>query len=163
MDSMHLITHQSLLRIPMKLNLHSAIDLGQITVGYHLRRLVADTDLESRRAPVDKLDGSLSLQCRDRTMNVLGNDIATVEQARRHVLSISRIAFDHLVVGLEARHRNLLNRVCLMGSFGSGDDRGVGDQWEVDAWVWHQIGLEFGKIDVERTIESKRGSDGRND
>lgn len=147
----------------MGLNLHSTIDLGQITVWNHLRRLVADTDLESSRAPVDKLDGTLRLQGCNRTMNILRNDIATVEQARGHVFSIPRITFDHLVVGLEAGHGNLLNRVCLMGSLGSGNDRGIGDKWEVNAWIWHQIGLKLGKIDIQRTIKAKRGSDGRND
>jgi len=33
----------------------------------------------------------------------------------------------------------------------------------VDTWVWDQIGLEFSEIDVEGTVESERGSDGRYD
>jgi len=28
----------------------------------------------------------------------------------------------------------------------------------MDSWVWDQVGLEFGHIDVEGTIESQRGS-----
>merc|ERR1711976_734749 len=31
----------------------------------------------------------------------------------------------------------------------------------MDSWVWHQVGLEFSDIDVEGTIESQRGSQGR--
>lgn len=32
----------------------------------------------------------------------------------------------------------------------------------MDAGIWNEIGLEFVEINVERAIESKRGSDGRN-
>ena len=31
----------------------------------------------------------------------------------------------------------------------------------MDSWVWHQVGLELSDIDVEGTIESERGSEGR--
>ena len=30
----------------------------------------------------------------------------------------------------------------------------------MDSWVWHQVGLEFGNIDVKGTIESEGGSQG---
>jgi hypothetical protein len=30
----------------------------------------------------------------------------------------------------------------------------------VDTWVWHQVGLEFGDIDVQGTIESEGSSQG---
>ncbi len=33
----------------------------------------------------------------------------------------------------------------------------------MDTWVWYQIGLEFGKIYVEGTIESEGSSDGADD
>lgn len=56
-----------------------------------------------------------------------------------------------------------MHRVGFMGGLGGRNHRGVGDKWEMDARVGHQIGLEFGKINVERTIESKGGSDGGND
>ena len=90
--------------ISVEPNLHSTIDLGQITVWNHLGRLIADTDLETSRAPVDELNGPLGLQGSNSAVNILWNDIATVEQASCHVFAVARIAFDHLVVGLEARH-----------------------------------------------------------
>lgn len=46
-----------------------------------------------------------------------------------------------------------------MGGLGGGDHRGVCDQREMDTWVWDQIGLEFGKVNVQGAIESKGGSD----
>ena len=35
-------------------DLHSAVDLGEIAVGHHLGWLVADTNLEASRAPIDE-------------------------------------------------------------------------------------------------------------
>ena len=42
----------------------------------------------------------------------------------------------------------------------SRDDWSVGNQWEMDTWVWDQVSLELSKIDVEGTIESEGGGDG---
>merc|ERR1719175_462953 len=42
------------------------------------------------------------------------------------------------------------------------DDWSIGDQREVDSWVWHQVGLELCKINIEGTVESQGGRDGRN-
>ena len=106
---------------------HCAVDLGEIAVGYHLRRLIADANLEPGRTPVDKLNGALCLESGDGTMGVLGHDVATVEQASGHILSVARVTLDHLVVGLEAGHGDFLNRVGLVRSFRGRDNGGVCD------------------------------------
>ena len=93
-----------IVRQSLSINLHSAIDLSQITIGHHLRGLIADANFETRRAPVDELDSPLSLQGGNSTVDIFRNNIATVEQAGCHVFAVTRIAFDHLVVGLEAGH-----------------------------------------------------------
>lgn len=49
-----------------------------------------------------------------------------------------------------------------MGCLGSGNDWGVGNEREMDTWVWNQVGLELVKINIEGTIESEGGSDRRN-
>jgi len=41
------------------------------------------------------------------------------------------------------------------------DDWCIGCKHKVNAWVWHQVGLELRKIDVKSTIETKRCSQGR--
>ena len=69
-----------------------------------MRRLIADTNFETCRTPVDKLDGSLGLQGGNSNMDILRDDVAAVEQARCHVFAVTGITLDHLVVGLEARH-----------------------------------------------------------
>jgi hypothetical protein len=85
-------------------NLHSAVDLGKIAIWHILRRLEANTNLEASRAPINELDGTLRLESGDSGVNVLGHNIATVQQTGSHVLAIARITFYHLVVGLEAGH-----------------------------------------------------------
>ena len=49
-----------------------------------------------------------------------------------------------------------------MGGLGSGDHRGVCNKGEMDAGIWDQVGLEFGKINIQGAIKAKGGSDGRN-
>lgn len=82
-------------------------------------------------------------------MNVVGDDISTVQQAGGHVFSVARIALHHLVVRLEARHRDFLHRVGLVGGLGGRDNRSVGHKREMDTRVWHEVSLELVEIDVE--------------
>lgn len=140
-----------------------AVDLGEISVWNHLRWLVADTNLETSWAPVDELDGALSLESGNSSVGVLWNDITTVQQAGGHVLSVAWVALNHLVVWLEAGHGDLLDGVGLVGSLGRRDNWGVSDEREVNTWVWDQIGLELVEIDVEGTIKAEGGGDGGND
>lgn len=95
-------------------------------------------------------------------MNVVWNHITSVQQASRHVFAVAWITLNHLVVWLEARHGDLLNRVGLVLSLCRRDDWSICHQWEVDAWVGDEVGLELGQIDVEGAIKSKGSSDGRN-
>lgn len=95
-------------------------------------------------------------------MCILGDDITTVEQASGHVLSVAGVTTDHLVVGLEARHGDFEHRVRLVRRLGGADERRIGDQREVNAWVRDQIRLELTQVDVQETVEPQRGSDGRN-
>lgn len=96
-------------------------------------------------------------------MGLLGDDVTAVEQAGGHVLAVAGIALDHLVVGLEAGHGDLVDRVGLVGGLVGGDDGGIGDQGEVNAGVGNQVGLELVQVDVERAVETERGGDGGDD
>lgn len=142
---------------------HSAVDTGKVAVGDNLGRLVADTNLESSGAPVDELNGALGLEVGNGSVGVLGDDVATVQQAGSHVLSVARIALDHLAVGLEAGVGDFHDRVGLVGSLGGGDDGGICDEREMDTGVGDQVGLELVQVDVEGAVESERGSDGGHD
>jgi len=142
---------------------HGSVDLGQIAVGHDLRGLVADTNLETSRAPVNELDGALGLEVGNGDVGVLGDDVAAVQQTGGHVLAIARVALDHLVVGLEACVGDLHDRVGLVGGLGGRDDGGIGDEREMDTGVRDQVGLELVQIDVEGAVEAERGSDGRDD
>jgi hypothetical protein len=128
-----------------------------------LRWLEADTNLEASWAPVNELNGTLGLESGNGLVDILGNNITTVQQASSHILSIARIALNHLVVWLEARHGDLLDRVGLVGSLGGGDNWGICNEREVDTWVGNQVGLELVQVDVERSVESEGSGDGRDD
>lgn len=121
--------------------------------------LVADTKLEASRAPVDELDGPLGLERGDGGVGVVGDDVTAVQQARGHVLAVAGVALDHLVVGLEARHGHLLDRVGLVGGLGGRDDGRVRNEREVNTRVGHQVGLELVEVDVERAVEAERRGD----
>jgi len=125
--------------------------------------LEADANLEASGAPVDELDGTLGLERGNGVVHILGDNVSAVEQAGGHVLAIAGIAFDHLVVGLEAGHGDFLYRVGLVGRLGSRDDWGVGDEREMDTRIWDEVGLELVQIDVERAVEAKGSRDGRDD
>lgn len=92
-----------------------------------LGRLVADTNLETSRAPVDELDGALGLEGSHGAVGLLRDNVTTVEQASSHVLAVARVTFDHLVVRLKAGHGDLVDRVGLVGGLVGGDNGGVGD------------------------------------
>lgn len=94
--------------------IHSTVDFGEVAIWNHLWGLVADADLETSRAPVDELNGTLRLERGNGVVDILWHDISTVQQASGHVLAVARITFDHLVVRLEAGHRDLHHRVGLM-------------------------------------------------
>jgi len=144
-------------------DIHSAVDLGEVAVGHLVGRLVADTELEASRAPVDELDGALGLERRHSRVGVLGDDVTAVQQAGGHVLALAGVALDHLVVGLEAGHGHLLDRVGLVGSLGGRDDGRVGNEREVDTRVRDQVGLELVQVDVERAVEAERRGNRGND
>lgn len=134
-------------------------NLGEITAGDERGRFVADTELETGRTPVDELDRSLCLDLGNGGVDVLGDDVTSVEQATGHVLSLSRVTLDHLVVGFETRERHLGDRVGLVECLVGGDDGRVGGEREVDSREGHQVGLEFVQIDVQGTVESQGSGD----
>merc|ERR550539_699340 len=123
-------------------------------------RLVVDANLEAGGTPVNELDAPLGLDGRDGGIDVLGDDITSVEETAGHVLAMARVALHHLVGGLEAGVGDLPNSKLLMVSLLRGDDGGVGDQREVDPGVGHQVGLELSQINIESSVKSQRGRDG---
>ena len=90
------------------------LDLGKITTWDNCWWLVVDTDLgkndlvlgfvitrviylETSWAPVNELDGSLGFDGGNGGVDILGDNITTVQHAAGHVFTVSWIALDHLV------------------------------------------------------------------
>lgn len=116
--------------------------------------------LEASWTPVHKLDCSLGLDSSDCDIDIFGHHIPTVEHAASHVLAMTGVTFDHLIVGLKTGAGDLGHGELLVVGLLRGDDGRVGHQGEVDARVGHQVGLEFSQVHIEGPIEAKGGSDG---
>ena len=140
-----------------------ALDLGEVTAGDDGGRLVVDTALEAGGAPVDELDGALGLDGGDGGVDVLGDNITAEHEAAGHVLTVAGVALGEHGGGFEGGVGDFSNgELFVVGLFG-GDDGSVGSQDEVDTGIGDQVGLEFGDVDVEGTVEAERGGEGGDD
>merc|ERR1719373_193359 len=132
---------------------HRTRDLGQVSARNNSEWLVVDADLEASGTPIHKLDGPLGLDGCNGSIDILGDNISTVEHAAGHVFSVTRITLDHLIGRLKAGVGDLRDRQLLVVGFFSRDDWSIGDKWEVDAGIGHQVGLELGQINIEGAIK----------
>merc|ERR1711934_683808 len=142
---------------------HSSLDLGQVTPRHHGGRLVVDSHLEPSGTPVHELDAPLGLDGGDGGVDILGDNISSVEKTTCHVLPMARIALDHLVGGFETSVGDLSHGQLLMVSLLRGNHGGVGHKGEMDPGVGNQISLELSQIHVESAVKSQRGRDGGDD
>jgi len=138
-----------------------AHDTSEVATWDNGRRLVVDSALETGRAPVHELDGTLGLDGSNSGVDILRNNIPAEHKAACHVLSVTRVALGHHGRRFEGGVGDLGNGqlfvVCLL----SGDDRGVRRKHKVNTRVWHQVGLELSDVDVERTVETEGSGQGR--
>jgi len=74
---------------------NSSHDLSQVTTRDDSGRLIVDTSLETSRAPIDELDGSLGLDGSNSSIDILRDDITSVHHTASHVLTMSRVALSH--------------------------------------------------------------------
>jgi len=135
-------------------------DLGEITTWNNSWWLIVDSALETGWAPVNELNGSLGLDGGDGGVDILWDDISSVHEAASHVFSVSWIALGHHGGWLEGRVGDLGDRELLVISFLGGDNWGIGRKHEMDSWIWDQVSLEFGDINVKGTIESEGSGKG---
>ena len=136
------------------------MDLGQVTAGDDEGGLVVDIALETGRAPVNEFDGTLGLDGGNSGVDVLGDDVTTVHQAASHVLTVTRVGLGHHGGGLEGRVGHLGNGQLLVVRLLGREDGRVRGKHEVNARVWHEVGLELGNIDVQDTVEMERSGHG---
>merc|ERR1712020_146243 len=101
---------------------NSTLDFSQVTARNNGWRLVIDTDLETSGTPIDKLDGTLGLDGSNGSIDILGDNIATVKHAAGHVLSMAWVTLDHLVARFKTSIGDFGNRQLLMVSLLGRDD-----------------------------------------
>lgn len=117
--------------------------------------LVVDSQFESSRTPVNELNGPAHLDGRDGLVSITRDDISAVQERASHVMSGTRIADDHLVVGFETLEGDVLNTVAFVLCLGFGDDGGAGDERVVDTGVRNQVSLELGKINIQGSFKTE--------
>ena len=142
---------------------NSTLHASKISSGNNSGGLVVDTTLEPGGAPIHELDGPLGLDGGNGSVDILGHDVSTVHEAAGHVLSVAGIALGHHAGGLEDRVGDLGNGELLVVGLLGGDDRSVGREHEMDAWVGHQVGLELSHVHIQGTVETQGCREGGDD
>ena len=98
-------------------------------------------NLEASRAPVHKLNGSLSLDCRYSGIHVLRYYITTEQQTTSHIFAVTWVTFHHLIGWLKTGIGDFRDTQLFMVGFFSRDNWSVSGQWEVNTWIWNQVSL----------------------
>lgn len=116
--------------------------------------------LKSGRTPINELYGTFCFDGSNGRIDVFGHYVSSVQKTARHVLSMSWIAFNHLVCGLKACICDLSNSqllvICLLRRY----HWSVSYQGKVNPWIRNEVGLEFGQVDIQCTVESQGSCDG---
>ena len=99
------------------------------------------TNLEASRAPVHKLNGSLGLDCCDSCIHILRYYITTEQQTASHIFAVTWVTFHHLIGWLKTGICDFSNTQLFMVGFFSRDNWSISGQWEVNTWIWNQVGL----------------------
>ncbi len=116
--------------------------------------------LEASWAPVHKVDLLVDLHSRYGSIDILWDNIPSVQKADCHVLSIPWITLDHLVLRLKAVLGELLNSHPLMVSLIIAHQGTIGGKGKMDPGVGHKVCLELCHVDIESPIKSQRRCDG---
>merc|ERR1712012_827819 len=88
---------------------NSSLDFGQICARHHCWWLVIDAYFESSWAPINKFNRFRCLDGCNGGIDVLGDNISSVQETDGHVFAMPWIALDHLIDWLKAIFRDLIN------------------------------------------------------
>jgi len=135
----------------------SSHNFGKITTWDNSWWLIVDSNFESGWAPINKLDCSFGFNGGNGSVDIFWYNITSVHHGTGHVFSVSWITFGHHVGWFEWTVGDFSNWELFVVGFFSWDNWSIRWQHEMDTWVRYQVGLEFTNINVQGTIESKRG------
>lgn len=76
-----------------------------------------ETCLKTSRAPVHELDCALGFDSSNSSIDILGDNIPTVQHTAGHVLAMARVTLHHLIGWLKARVGDLGHRELLVIGF----------------------------------------------
>jgi hypothetical protein len=99
----------------------------------------------------------------DSRVDVLVDDVSSVQNASGHVLPVSWVTLHHLVGRGETHVCELSDGELSVLAPVRGDEGGVGGDREVDSRVRDQVGVELVEVDGESAVESEKCRDGGDD
>ena len=88
--------------------------------------LVINSQFETSRTPINKLNSPTHFNRRDSLVSIPGDNISTIQQSTSHIMSGARIAYNHLIMRFKTLEGDILNTMTFMLRFSLGDDRGAG-------------------------------------
>ena len=104
-------------------------------------KLETFSNLEASWTPVHKLNGSFGLDCCNSCIHIFRYHITAKQQTASHIFAMTWVTFYHLIGRLKTHVGDFSNSQLLVVGFLSRDHRSISGQWEVNTWVWNQVGL----------------------
>ena len=136
-----------------------ALNLSKVATRHRSGCLVVNADFEASWTPIDELDRAFCFDVGDGGVNILGHDVASVQQTTSHVLAMSGVALDHLIGWIKTCVGDVGDRELLVVRFLGRDDGRIRSQWEMDTRVRNQVRLKLGQVHIQRAVEAKRSGD----
>ena len=96
----------------------------------------------------------------DGSIDVLGDDVPSVEEADRHVFPVLGVTLHHLVLRLEAGLCDHINTKTFVRRKLCGDQRSVGGKRVVNTGIGNKVCLELIEVNIEGPVKSEAGRDG---
>jgi len=141
----------------------STLGLGDISIRDLSRRLSVDSTLESGRAPVNELNGTLVLDSGHGGLDIRRSDISTVHETTGHELSVGGVTLGEKRSGLGHDSSGQLSYTeSLMVSLLTGHERSVSRDEHVKTRVGNEDSGEVVDVNVQGSLETK-GSGQRGD
>jgi len=112
-----------------------SISLSLIPIIRHNSLLIVNSQLESRRTPINKLNSPPCFNRGNSLVCITRNNISSVEKCTSHVVRCTRITNNHLIVWFETLECDVLHAMGFVLGFCFGDYGCAGDERIVDAWV----------------------------
>ena len=95
----------------------STLNFGEITTGNNSWRLIINTNFKTCWTPINKLNSPTHFNGRDSLVSIPGDNISAIQQSTSHIMSCTRITYNHLIMRFKTLEGNILNTMTFMLRF----------------------------------------------